>query len=82
MKLKLHPLVKKTKIELQRLDKKERLTWEEQKEYNSNFLPISVEPKLRSRALRFMNDLIILLESNGHNIKFYINWGLLLKKKV
>lgn len=73
MKLKLHPLVKKTEIELQRLDKKERLTWDEQKKYNSNFLPISVEPKLRPRALRFMNDLILLLEANGHNIKFEIN---------
>lgn len=73
MKLKLHLLVQKTKIELQRLDKKERLTWEEQKEYNSNFLPISVAPKLRPRALKFMNDLILQLEANSHNIKFYIN---------
>lgn len=70
---KYHSLVQKTKVELERLDKKERLTWEEQKKYNSEFLPISVEPKLRPRALRFMNDLILLLEANGHNINFYIN---------
>lgn len=70
---KYHPLVQKTKIELERLDKNESSTWEEQKKYNSEFLPISVEPKLRPRALRFMNDLILLLEANGHNIKFEIN---------
>lgn len=71
---KYHPLVQKTKIELERLDKKkESSTWEEQKKYNSEFLPISVEPKLRTRALRFMNDLILLLEANKHSIKFEIN---------
>ena len=74
MKRKLHPLVQKTKVELKNLDqKKERRSWEEQKEYNSKFLPISVEPKLRPRALRFMNNLIHLLEANGHSIKFYLN---------
>jgi hypothetical protein len=70
---KLHPLVQKTKVELLKKDKKEGLTWEEQKKYNSAFLPISVEPKLRTRALRFMNDLIHLLEANGHSIKFELN---------
>ena len=71
--MRLHTIVQKTKIELLRKDKKERLTWEEQKKYNSEFLPILVEPKLRARALRFMNDLIHLLEANGHSIKFYLN---------
>ena len=70
---KLHPLVQKTKVALLKKDKKERLTWEEQKKYNSAFLPISAEPKLRTRALRFMNDLIHLLEANGHSIKFELN---------
>lgn len=65
-----HPLVQKTKMELERLDKKENSTWEEQKKYNSTFLPIFVEPKLRSRALKFMNALINLLEANKHSIKF------------
>jgi hypothetical protein len=73
MARRLHPLVQKTKIELKKLDQKERINWEEQKEYNSHFLPISVEPKLRPRALKFMNDLIHLLEANGHCIKFYLN---------
>jgi len=70
----LHPLVQKTKIELKRLDKiKERRSWEEQQMFNGTFLPISVEPKLRGRALRFMSDLIFLLEKNGHTITFEYN---------
>jgi len=71
--MKLHPLVQKTKIELQRLDKVANISMEERQEYASVFLPISVEPKLRKRALKFMNDLINLLEANGHKIKFYLN---------
>ncbi|WP_298486994.1 hypothetical protein [uncultured Maribacter sp.] len=71
MKQKLHPLVQKTKVELKRLDKiKDRRSWEEQKKYNGEFLPISVEPKLRARALKFMSDLIYLLEADGHGIKY------------
>lgn len=71
MKRKLHQLVQKTKIELNKLDKiKERRSWEEQRKYNGKFLPISVEPKLRARALKFMSDLIYLLEADGHSIKF------------
>lgn len=73
MTIKLHPLVQKTKIELKKLDQKERMSWEEHKNYNSEFLPISVEPKLRPRAFRFISDLIHLIESNGHSIKFYLN---------
>lgn len=41
--------------------------------FNGTFLPISVEPKLRGRALRFMSDLIFLLEKNGHTITFEYN---------
>ena len=71
MKTKPHPLIHKTKMELRRLDKiKGRRSWEEQKKYNGEFLPISVEPKLRARALKFMSDLIYLLEANGHIIRF------------
>lgn len=70
---KYHPLVQKTKVELLKLDKKKNISWEEQNKYNSEFLPISVEPKLRPRALRFMNDLILLLEGNKHSIKFEYN---------
>lgn len=73
MQVKLHPLVQKTKVELLKLDKLKRISWEEQVKYNSAFLPISVEPNLRARALRFMNNLINLLEANGHNITFYLN---------
>ena len=74
MASRLHPLVQKTKIELKRLDKiKERRSWEEQQMFNGTFLPISVEPKLRGRALRFMSDLIFLLEKNGHTITFEYN---------
>ncbi len=70
----LHPLVQKTKIELKRLDKiKERRSWEEKQKYNGSFLPISVEPKLRGRAFRFMSDIIFLLEENGHGITFEYN---------
>lgn len=71
--MKLHPLVQKTNVELLKLDKKKNISWEEQKKYHSEYLPISVEPKLRSRALKFMNDLINLLEANNHIIKFYLN---------
>jgi hypothetical protein len=42
----------------------------ERKSYAGSLLAISVEPKLRSRALSFMNELIILLEANNHAIKF------------
>lgn len=73
MRIKYKPLVQKTKVELERLDKKSQLTWVEHKEFNNEFLPISVEPKLRTRALKFMNELIHLLELNGHGIKFYLN---------
>lgn len=45
--MKYHPLVQKTKVELLKSDKLKRTSWEEQVKYNSEFLPISVEPKLR-----------------------------------
>ncbi|MCH4551984.1 hypothetical protein [Aestuariibaculum lutulentum] len=73
MKTQLHPLVQKTKIELKRLDKIDRLSWKEQEKYNSKFLPITVEPKLRNRALKFMDSLIKKLEVNNHSIKFECN---------
>lgn len=70
MKNRYHPLVQKTKIELLKLDKLKNISWEVQQEYNSKFLPISVEPKHRKRALDFMDTLIKLLEENNHTIKF------------
>ena len=70
MKNRYHPLVQKTKIELLKLDKLNSISWEVQQEYNSKFLPISVEPKHRKRALDFMDALIKLLEENNHTIKF------------
>jgi len=73
MKRKLHPLVQKTKVELLKLDKLKRISWEDQVKFNSAFLPIHVESKLRTRALSFMNDLILLLEANKHSIKFEYN---------
>lgn len=45
----------------------------ERLKYRSAFLPISVEPNLRTRALRFMNYLLHLLEANNHTIKFEYN---------
>ena len=73
MPKKPHPLVQKTKLELQRLDKEGIETWGERKSYKGSLLPISVEPKLRSRAFSFMHDLIVLIESNGHEIKTAYN---------
>ena len=70
MKNTYHPLVQKTNLELLKLDKLKRVSWEVQQGYNSQFLPISVEPKLRKRALDFMDALIKLLEENNHAIKF------------
>ena len=70
MSKKLHPLILKTKLELERLDKNNEITWGERKSYKGSLLAISVEPKLRSRAFSFMNELIDLLEKNNHSIKF------------
>lgn len=67
---KYHPLVQKTKVELERLDKLKDVNWEMQRKYQSEFLPISVEPKLRKRALKFMDTLVKKLEANNHSIKF------------
>jgi hypothetical protein len=66
----LHPLVNKTRLELIRLDKITNLSWDDQKEYNSKFLPISTSKKLRKRALAFMDRLIKKLESDGGSIQF------------
>ncbi|MCH3881701.1 hypothetical protein [Tenacibaculum aquimarinum] len=67
---KIHSLVQKAKLELESLDNEGIETWGERKTYRGAILPISVEPKLRARALNFMNDLINLLEANNHSIKF------------
>jgi hypothetical protein len=72
MSKKLHPLILKTKLELERLDKNNEITWGERHCYKGRNLAISVEPKLRSRAFSFMNELIILIENNDHSIKFEI----------
>jgi len=68
-----HPLVQKTKVELERLDKLKNVSWEMWRKYQSEFLPISVEPKLRRRALKFMDNLIKKLDENNHSIKFEYN---------
>lgn len=73
MAKRLHPLVEKTKLDLKKLDQNKEITWGERRSYRGSFLPISVEPKLRPRAFSFMNDLIVLLEKNGHSIKFEYN---------
>lgn len=67
---KYHPLVQKAKVELEKLDEIKNITWKEESKYKSGILPISVEPKLRSRALKFMDTLIKKLEENNHSIKF------------
>lgn len=73
MSKKMHPLVQKTELELQKLDKNSVITWGDRHCYKGSLLPISVEPKMRVRALSFMNDLILLLEANGHNLKLHCN---------
>lgn len=70
MKKKLHPLVQKTKIELERLDKIKNVSWEELRKFNGQYLPIHTEPKLRRRALKFMDTLIKKLEENNYRIQF------------
>ncbi|WP_242157349.1 hypothetical protein [Aestuariivivens sediminis] len=70
MPFKYHPLVQKTKVELERLDKQKKISWEEWQKFGSQFLPIHTEPKLRKRALKFMDALIRKLEENNHSIKF------------
>lgn len=70
MPVKYHPLVRKTKIELERLDKLKAITWEERRKFNSEYLPITFDPKLRKRALNFMDKLIKKLEENDFCIKF------------
>jgi hypothetical protein len=70
MSKKVHPLILKTKLELESLDKNNEITWGERKSYTGSLLAISVEPNLRPRALSFMNELITLLENNSHSIKF------------
>ncbi|PQV50269.1 hypothetical protein CLV33_102128 [Jejuia pallidilutea] len=70
MPKKYHPLVQKTELELERLDKEKNVSWEEWKKFNSQFLPIHTEPKLRRRALMFMDKLVKKLEENNHTIKF------------
>ncbi|MHA7941692.1 hypothetical protein ACJOV8_001260 [Formosa sp. 3Alg 14/1] len=67
---KYHQLVQKTKLELEKFDKKKNITWEEKRKFRGTCLPISVELKLRHRAFKFMNDLILCLEKNGHYITF------------
>lgn len=68
--LKYHPLVQKTKVELEKLDKIKDIRRKEERNDKIEILPISVEPKLRSRALKFMDTLIKKLEENNHSIKF------------
>lgn len=65
-----HPLIQKTKVELERLDMQKHVSWEEWRKFNSNFLPIHTEAKLRRRALMFMDKLVKKLEENNHVIKF------------
>lgn len=68
--LKYHPLVQKTKVKLEKLDKIKDIRLKEKRKDKIEILPISVEPKLRSRALKFMDTLIKKLEENNHSIKF------------
>lgn len=72
-KNKLHPLVLKTKLVLQKLDEQGVVTWGERRSYRGVNLAISVEPKLRERALNFMNSFILLLEENGYSVKLHCN---------
>tara|TARA_R110002073_G_scaffold57778_3_gene146605 strand:- start:3207 stop:3926 length:720 start_codon:yes stop_codon:yes gene_type:complete len=65
-----HPLVQRTKSELENQDNLKNVNWEERRKFQSEYLPISVEPKLRERALAFMDTLIKKLKKNNHSIKF------------
>ncbi|WP_397445031.1 hypothetical protein [Polaribacter sp. R77954] len=73
MPKKLHPLVIKTKLELEKIDKENVKTWGERHSYRGTNLPVSVEPKLRPRAFNFMNELLHLLAKNNHSIKIEYN---------
>ncbi|TXD49624.1 hypothetical protein [Polaribacter sp. IC073] len=66
-------MVQKTKLDLEKLDENNQVTWGERKNYTGSLLPISVEPKLRSRAFSFMDGLINLIEANGHGFKIAYN---------
>ncbi|SDL60074.1 hypothetical protein [Kriegella aquimaris] len=65
-----HPMVRATKKLLENIDNsKEKLKfWQVSQEHN--LLPIHTDSILRSRALRFMDTLIRLVEAMGHTIRF------------
>lgn len=70
-----HPLVRTSKKLLENIDDSENKFkfWQVAQEHD--LLPIHTDLKLRSRALRFMDTLIRILEAMGHNMTFYCNRG-------
>lgn len=68
-----HPLVESSKNLLEKIDnsKNKLRYWEVAQKHN--LLPIHTNPKLRARALRFMNTLIKVIEAMDSNITFYCN---------
>ncbi len=66
---KYHPTVRNSKKLLEQLDESEDIRfWEVSQEHE--VLPIHTDPKMRSRALRFMNTLILVIEAINGNIVF------------
>lgn len=64
-----HPTIRKSKKLLQQLDEnKDVRFWELSKEHK--ILPIHTDPKMRPRAFRFMNTLILVIEAMNGKIIF------------
>jgi len=66
----IHPLVKRTTIALGQWDDKNKFSRHRYHDGPEDILPIHAEAKLRPRALRFMNTLIVVIEKMGHQLIF------------
>jgi len=70
---KLHPLTLKAKKKLEELDKITRPNYEVRTSIFKDILPIHTDIKLRNRALRIMNTLVIFIYQNNHSMVFENN---------
>lgn len=66
----MHPLVKRTKLALDQWDGTKKFSRHRSYEGPEDILPIHAEAKLRPRALRFMNTLILAIEKLEHQLIF------------
>lgn len=65
-----HPLIVKTKIELEKWEGKKKFSRYSAYDREQDILPIHTDSKLRPRALRFMNTLVLIVEKLGYCISF------------